>query len=215
MKNLKLMAAFSLAIAGTALLGVPALAQQAPAGQHGHMGMRFDPVARLTKELNLTAEQQNQIRSILQNNRQQFMALRQNTSLNQEQKAAQMKSLHASELASIKSVLTAEQAKKFEAMGGLRGGRGFGMMGMLNKLNLSAEQKAKIDSIMKDAKMQMAALNKENLSDADRRSKSREIMTSHHEAVMNVLSNSQKAQLKALLSERGQHARGQNPPPSR
>lgn len=109
----------------SAVAVIPAKAQDAapqPAPQaEGQPGGRADQMqARqlemLTKKLNLTADQQSQVKSIQQDTRQQMMALRDDTSLSQDQRQSKMMDIRKSSQDKIRSVLTDEQKPKFDAM---------------------------------------------------------------------------------------------------
>lgn len=85
----------------------------------GGRGMRMDPdrqLARLTQELNLTADQQAQIKPMLVDRQQKMQALMQNQSLSQDDKRAQGRTIMEGSNKNIKSVLTDEQKQKFDAM---------------------------------------------------------------------------------------------------
>lgn len=95
-------------------------------GAKGQKGQRFGKrggdfgkqAAFFKKELNLTADQETSLKSIFQEFRTKAQDLRSNSSLSQEQKKAQMHSLAKEYMAKGKSVLTPEQAKKFEELKG-------------------------------------------------------------------------------------------------
>ncbi len=70
----------------------------------------------LTEKLNLTDEQKAKIKPILQDQEQQLKAIRDDTSLSQEQKSAKKKAIHESFHEQINSVLTPEQQAKFKQM---------------------------------------------------------------------------------------------------
>lgn len=76
--------------------------------------------AFLKKELNLTAAQETKLKSIFEEFRTKAQGLRSNSSLSQEQRKEQMKSLAQQYMSQGKAVLTPEQAKKFEEMKGKR-----------------------------------------------------------------------------------------------
>ncbi len=78
---------------------------------HNGMGKRKDFEA----ELGLTADQQAKVTSIRSSFKPKFEALRNNTSLTEEQKRAKMKELMKQQREQMKAVLTAEQIKKMEA----------------------------------------------------------------------------------------------------
>ena len=115
----------SLALAGLLGLGMTAFAQdstQQPtdgAAMRGpsHHGMDPDEqLAHMTKALNLSSDQQTQIKPILENQHQQMMLIHQDQSLSRQDKMTKMKSLSDDTHSKIEAVLNDQQKQKFEAM---------------------------------------------------------------------------------------------------
>jgi periplasmic protein CpxP/Spy len=82
-------------------------------------GMRMDPdrqLQRLTNELNLTADQQTQIKPLLVERQQKMQALMQDQSSATEDRRTQARSIMESSNNSIKALLNDDQKQKFEAM---------------------------------------------------------------------------------------------------
>ena len=94
-------------------------APQAGGGGMGHhRGGMMDPDARLahmTKRYKLTADQQGQIKPILQDEQQQMQSMRSDTSMSRDDKRSKMMSLHETSNQKIEAVLTDDQKQKFEA----------------------------------------------------------------------------------------------------
>lgn len=89
--------------------------QQGP----GARGMRMDPdrqLERLTTELNLTADQQTQIKPLLVERQQKMQALMQDQSAAPQDRRTQARSIMENTNNSIKAVLHDDQKQKFEAM---------------------------------------------------------------------------------------------------
>jgi periplasmic protein CpxP/Spy len=128
---------FTLALGGLLTVGTTcaALAQDTPppptnAGQNqnqtappadgprGH-GMRMDPdrqLERLTTELNLTTDQQTQIKPLLVERQQKMQALFQDQSAAPDDRRTQGRSIMEATNNSIKAVLNDDQKQKFDAM---------------------------------------------------------------------------------------------------
>ncbi|HWY55658.1 MAG TPA: hypothetical protein VNZ03_14420 [Terriglobales bacterium] len=70
----------------------------------------------LSEKLNLTDDQKEKLKPILQDQMQQMKAVREGGSLSEEQKRAKMKSIHESLHDQINAVLTPEQQSKFKQM---------------------------------------------------------------------------------------------------
>lgn len=95
-------------------------APQTPQQGHEAMGpAASSPDAHLqmlTEKLNLTDEQRTKLKPILQDQLEQFKAVRDDTALSQDQKTAKMKAIHASFRDQINAVLTPEQQAKLKEM---------------------------------------------------------------------------------------------------
>ena len=78
-----------------------------------HHGQQLE---RLSKELNLTDEQKEKVKPILDEQTKQMHAAQEDTSLTQEQKRDKMKQIHQTTHSQINEILTPEQQKKFAAL---------------------------------------------------------------------------------------------------
>ena len=95
-------------------------------GPGGHGPMSADQRLQvMTKQLNLTADQQQKIKPLLESENQQMQALHQDTSLSQEDRMSKMQQIRQSTNDQIKSSLNPDQQQKFEEMAS-RHGRGHG-----------------------------------------------------------------------------------------
>ena len=98
----------------------PSQESQAPT-PNKHAGMQRGESAdqhlqMLSEKLNLTDDQKAKLRPILQDQMQQMKAVREDSSLSEEQKRAKMKPIHESLHDQINAVLTPEQRAKFKQM---------------------------------------------------------------------------------------------------
>ena len=101
------------ALAVTLTMGASAWAQMG----EGHGPMSADQrLQMMTKQLNLTADQQQKIKPLLESQSQQMQALHQDTSLSQEDRMNKMQQIRQSTNEQIKSSLNPEQQQKFEQM---------------------------------------------------------------------------------------------------
>lgn len=94
----------------------------------GHRGM-MSPDQRLqhmTKTLNLTDDQQQKIKPMLEQEQQQMQTLRSDTSMSQQDRMTKMRALRQSTNEQIKGVLTSDQQTKWDAMQSRQGGMGHG-----------------------------------------------------------------------------------------
>ena len=81
--------------------------------------MRMDPahqLERLTRELNLTSDQQEKIKPLLTERQQKMQTLMQDQSVSQEDRRAQMRTIMEGTNNSIKENLNDDQKQKFDAI---------------------------------------------------------------------------------------------------
>lgn len=93
---------------------------------HGRAGGMRDNIKRMTKELNLTADQQTQIEAISQQTREAMKALRNDSSLSEDQRKAKGRDLMKSSEDQIRDLLTPEQKAKAQELRQKHGRRGPG-----------------------------------------------------------------------------------------
>jgi len=94
--------------------------KQQPAQDNGrwHHGPP-DPTQRtqeLTKQLNLTSDQQAKVQEIFQSEHSQMESLRENSSLSQQDRRAKMMDIHKSTDTQIRALLDSTQQKKWDEM---------------------------------------------------------------------------------------------------
>jgi len=122
----------TLAILSWLLASLTAYAQMPPQSGSGQWGHGQPPTAeqrlqRMTQTLNLTAEQQQKIKPILETESTQMQSLRADTSLSREDRMAKMKQIRENTVSQINPILTADQQKQYaEMMSRMGPGRGPG-----------------------------------------------------------------------------------------
>lgn len=75
-----------------------------------------DALTQISTELNLTDEQKEKIKPILQSEFSQLKTVRDDTSMSPDQKKAKAKEIHDSASTQISSILTPEQQQKWQSM---------------------------------------------------------------------------------------------------
>jgi protein CpxP len=127
--------AFSMTLLATLALTTQALAQYAGMGQerqggqrqHGGPNAMGDPDAqlqRMSQRLNLTDEQKDKIKPLLQDQAKQMDSLRQDSSLSQQDRWTKMQEIRQNTMKQIRPLLNADQQKQLDEMAQERGGRG-------------------------------------------------------------------------------------------
>ncbi len=113
----------------TLMAGIPVLAQdnggnqeatpQAAPPMHGHEHGRFDPAKRtemLTKQLNLTSDQQSKVQDVLKSQQSQMQSLFSDTSVAPEDRRSKMMDIHKASSDQIRALLNSDQQKKWDEM---------------------------------------------------------------------------------------------------
>ena len=111
-----------------------AFAQLPPEQTGGQWGHGQPPTVdqrlqRLTQALDLTGDQQEKIKPILENESDQMQSLRTDTSLSQEDRMAKMKQIRENSASQINPILNADQQKKYAEMTSRMGRGGPGRSG--------------------------------------------------------------------------------------
>jgi protein CpxP len=112
----------AVALCSGALCAIPLMAQDAaPAAPQGQMGprgrgMEGRQLEMLTQKLNLTADQQAKVKAIDEDTGKQMMALRNDSSLSQDDRRAKMMDIRKSSQDKIRGILTDDQKTKYDAM---------------------------------------------------------------------------------------------------
>src|SRR5690348_16670636 len=130
---------FTFILSGAMVLPMAALAQTAStaSGDNGNAAAaqtqkkeRGERGEKFAKELNLTPDQQAELKSIRENMKQQAQAIKNDSSLTADQKKAKFKELRKSSHEQMMAKLTPEQQTKFQEMRKEhRGHRGHGRKG--------------------------------------------------------------------------------------
>ena len=119
--------ALSAVLGATAAIGSPQQTAAQPQqdqsvqtdGAHANRHQQHDPqqqVARLTKRLQLTNEQQSQLLPILSQQAEQAKAMRNDANLSATDRRAKMRELRQATNAQIKNILTDSQKQQYDAM---------------------------------------------------------------------------------------------------
>jgi len=144
------------------------------------------------EELNLNEDQKSKLQEFIRENGEKIRALREDQSTPREEKAKKFQEFQDAMSTKMKEVLTAEQFAKWDKSrasgpggGGLAGGREQ-MQKMLEELNLTDEQKEKVQAAMKGQGETMQSLR--DASPEERREKFQKIqetMTAKMKEILN------------------------------
>jgi periplasmic protein CpxP/Spy len=109
----------TLGVTGAAVAQAPPPPDQAQPGPGQGRNWHMDPnkqLQHMTQELNLTSEQQSQIKPMLTDRQQKLEALSQDQSVSQDDRRTKARSIMEDSNGKIESVLNDQQKQKFEAM---------------------------------------------------------------------------------------------------
>jgi len=119
----------SVALAGSLIAaGLPAIAQSAtdsqsnapstqqPTKQWHHRGKHGDHLARMAKKLNLSQDQQDKLKPIFEKQHEQAKAIKNDTSLTEDQKKEKFQALRQDTMAQMNGILTPEQQQQLQQM---------------------------------------------------------------------------------------------------
>lgn len=156
-----------------------------------------DPIANPQGDrgvLNLTSDQEAQLKSIRQSEREQIIAIRNDSTLSNEDKEAKIRAIHQSSNQQFFSVLTPAQQQALNSMRERRRGRrgdGDGPDG----LGLTGDQQSQLKSIRQNERSQIEAVKNESLTPGERETKIRSIRQSSQQQLSGILTPEQKQKL--------------------
>ena len=180
------------------LFAATSQAQTTDDGKGSHAGKRGE----MMKELNLTTDQKTKLKSIHEAERAEMKALKSDGKTDEDKTAR--KAVHEKYRTQIEAVLTPGQTAKLkeektqarvEHEGDANDAHGK-MAGAAKELDLTADQKTKVQSINSEFKTKMQALrNNTAVSGADRKAQVKQLAEEHHRQLQAVLTPEQMAKL--------------------
>ena len=104
--------------------GIPSFAQTAAESQtpsttqqnQRHWRHHRNRMAHMAKKLNLSQDQQNQLKPLFKSQREQAKAIRKDGSLTQDQKKEKFQALRQDTMAKVNNILTPEQQQQWQQM---------------------------------------------------------------------------------------------------
>lgn len=189
----------------------PAPSDNTAAAPHKTTSRHHGGFERMAQQLNLTDQQKTQIQGFTQAGQQQAMSIKQDTSLTPEQKRDKFRELRASTHQQVLGVLTPEQQAQMKQLRsqheGMGRGKGAGMghgMGPMAKLNLTDEQRAKIQPILQSSRQQAHAVrNDTTLTPEQKQAKMREIHQGVSTQMNSLLTPDQQQQWQQMRQHHG------------
>ena len=157
-------------------------------GQHG------DHMQKMAQKLNLSQQQQDQLKPIFQSSRDQAKAIKNDTSLSADQKKEKLQALREQTKSQISGILTPEQQQQMAQMKSFQKGKMEGRRGamgkmMAEKLNLTQQQQDQLKPIMQKQREQAKAIWQDNSLSQDQKQQK-----------MQALHQDTQSQVKAILT---------------
>lgn len=223
------------AVLSTAMMatGIPVLAQTATAPQTGTEGTTQNAPAKayghhhrrhhasmgkmMAQKLNLSQQQQDQLKPIFQNQRTQAKAIFQDSSLTQDQKKQKLQALREGTQTQMNAVLTPEQQQQWaqlKAQGKQKMAEHRQQMGarFAQKLNLSAEQQEQLKPIFQKQHEQAKAIWQDSALTQDQKKEKMQALHQDTQAQLNgILSPEQQQQMQQMRQNFRGHRHGQAP----
>ncbi len=159
----------------------------------------------MMKDLNLTEAQKTQMKQLRERQHAELKTVNDNGSLTQTQAREQRKAIMEKYKTQMHSILTPEQkakmdAKKKEHSQKTTYNRNGNLMKAADKLNLTADQKAKLTSIHSDFKTQSEAIkNNSGLTREQKKTQMEALATAHKNQAKEVLTDEQEKKAEAML----------------
>jgi len=223
------------AVLSTAMMaaGIPAIAQTAtdtqsgtneattqsvPNRGYGHHGQRGAHMRQMMiSKLNLSQQQQDQLKPVFQKQRDAAKAIRQDTTLTADQQKQKLDALRQDTQTQVNSVLTPEQQQQWAQMkaeGKQRMAANRHKMGarMAEKLNLSQAQQDQLKPVMQKQREQAQAIWHDNsLTQDQKRTKMQELHQDTQAQLNTILTPEQQQQWQQMRQNFRQHRHGQGP----
>jgi Spy/CpxP family protein refolding chaperone len=202
------------------LLAISSIAQPGSGQSKGKRGQGPQEKGAGMKSLNLTAEQQKQMKDLQTNFREQLKALHENENMTVKEQRDRRDKMMKQHRSDVEKLLTPEQRKQMadrkasrERMAKLKSDMQLEKIG--TKLNLSADQVATLRANREKNMAQMKAIrDNENLDRSARQKQMQSLKKQHDESLAKVLNKEQLAQFKDLqqkgMKEMRQKGQGRN-----
>lgn len=191
--------------------------QNGPGMGYGHRGPRAGNMRQMMiSKLNLTQQQQDQLKPIFQKQREQAQAIRQDSTLTADQKKQKFDALRQDTHAQINSVLTPEQQQQWaqmQAQGKQRMAANRQNMGarLAQKLNLSQAQQDQIKPIMEKQREQAKAIWQDNSMTQDQKREKMQALHQGTQAQLNSILTPEQQQQWQQMRQNRQHRHGHGP----
>jgi Spy/CpxP family protein refolding chaperone len=179
-------------------------------GMRGHRA-HGDHMQLMAKKLNLTQQQQDQLKPIMQQSRDQAKAIKNDTTLSADQKKEKLQALHQQTKSQVNGILTPEQQQQMAQMKSFREGKMEGRRGamgkmMAQKLNLSQQQQDQLKPIMQKQREQAKAIWQDNsLTQEQKQQKMQALHQDSQTQINAVLTPEQQQQRQQMRDNFKQH----------
>ncbi len=194
--------------------GTTATSPDGVKGGYRHHGRHGSPLGMMTKKLNLTQAQQDQLKPMFEKQREQAKTVWQDNSLPQDQKKQKLQALHQDMQSQVNGVLTADQQQQWaqlKAQGKQHMAEARGRMGqrMAEKLNLSQQQQDQLKPIMDKNREQAKTIWQDNsLTQDQKKEKLKSLRQDSQTQMAAILTPDQQQQLQQMRQNGRRHHHG-------
>jgi Spy/CpxP family protein refolding chaperone len=179
----------------------------------------YGDVNNLVKVVNATPEQTRKLKALHQQVMSKVNALKTRRDLNEGGLKVEYEKLHKDAFTQLQKILTPEQLKKLMAHNGMKGpgGQGhFSPMAILDKLDLSVQQKTRIKQIMANIEQDILDIkNDGSLSPVEKEIKAKELHEQSLKEINSVLTPEQSRKAHEMMREHHEGHGVKNPPPAK
>ena len=215
---------------GAAMLATGAIAQtsstdqsnsttatQPEQGKHGFGRRHHGGMKKMAEKLNLSQQQQDQLKPIFEKQREQAKAIWKDSSLTEGQKNEKMQALHQDFQTQVSGILTPAQQQQLAQMkeNGKEHMRGKMGARMAEKLNLSQQQQDQLKPIFEKQHEQMRAIWQDNSLSKDQKKEKMQALRQDFKTQINgVLTPDQQQQwqqMREQMKQRRHHGEDQAP----
>jgi Spy/CpxP family protein refolding chaperone len=163
---------------------------------------------KMMQDLNLTAEQKTQMKTLHHDMMQQRNAIQHDASLSADQKKEKMKELHQTQTQKMNAILTPDQQEKMKAFrhqDSQKPQMHKGSQQMMQQLDLTSDQQTQMKALHETMQQQRNAIkNDASLSADQKKDKMKELRKTQMQKVNSILTPEQQAKMKAFREQRKQ-----------
>ncbi|TDH25531.1 hypothetical protein EXU57_12545 [Segetibacter sp. 3557_3] len=173
----------------------------------GHRG-KHQEMAGKFKELNLTAAQQQEMKSLNEDYKKKMLELKNNDAITVKEQRERREALAKEHRANVEKLLTAEQKAKLTEAKPHKGGKAHKVKGGRkdlagSELNLSADQQVKMKTLNESMRTRARSIQQDQaLTKEQKKTQLQTLRSQHKQEVSGILTSEQKEKMESLKDDR-------------